>query len=289
MPFSGGYAYGRRASYFQHLDHPEDARRLLKGELRTADGKAFRIPEDLTADYTAIFFSVPEPWSSKYGDDLYSPTSTALSFAAFAESRPMKDSQAVFVILGEEPHMGKLSDHRRYTKTPCTMLALPGGLDNPLVSRMGMLSTNRAVNSVLVNKEGRILAMVSGLTKRADRGGYTLTRVVTRLDMIKTCNLLDQGEIEAAKEFIFTLAPPHDPNALDANGQPVKKPRYRLSHLRARARVYMALGEWEKALADAEEVYAKQFASDEGMSLRTDQLLSDEALRNEIADKAKAK
>ena len=231
---------------------------------------------------------MPEPWRDDWREGFYLPTATALSFAAFCESRPIKDSQAAFVILGDEPHQGKLSDHRRYTKTPCIMLALPRGLEDPLVSRLGLLSTQRDVNSVLLNREGRVLGMVSGLTRRANRGGYTLSRMVTRLDFLKTCDLLEEGQVEAAKKFIFTLAPPHDPDAVDAQGRPLKKPRYRISHLRARTRVYMALEEWEKALLDAEEVCIKQMEKDKGMSLRTKQMEEDEAVRDRIMDQIKS-
>ena len=67
--------------------------------------------------------------------------------------------------------------------------------------------------------------------------------------------------------------------------RPLKKPRYPLAHLRSRARVYMALEEWDKALADAEEVVQRQLGTDGGMSLRTDELDESEALRDSIREK----
>ena len=75
-----------------------------------------------------------------------------------------------------------------------------------------------------------------------------------------------------------------DPNAVDARGRKLAKPTYSLAHLRARARVYMALKEWDKALADAEEVVQRQLGTDGGMSLRTDELDASEELRNTIIE-----
>lgn len=44
----------------------------------------------------------------------------------------------------------------------------------------------------------------------------------------------------------------------------------------------MALKEWDKALADAEEAVALQLSTDGGMSLRTKELDATEALRDQI-------
>ena len=44
----------------------------------------------------------------------------------------------------------------------------------------------------------------------------------------------------------------------------------------------MALKEWDKALADAEEVVQRQLGTDGGMSLRTPELDASEALRDGI-------
>lgn len=44
----------------------------------------------------------------------------------------------------------------------------------------------------------------------------------------------------------------------------------------------MALGDWESALADAEEVVQSQLSTDGGMSLRTKELDEAEQLRDEI-------
>ena len=80
----------------------------------------------------------------------------------------------------------------------------------------------------------------------------------------------------------MTLAPPYDPNAVDEKGRKLKKPEQHIAHVRARVRVFMALKDYDKALADAEEVYSRQYAADSGMSQRTMELDEAEKLRDEI-------
>lgn len=284
VPFTAGWSYGRREGYFQTKGDAENTRRMLKTELRMADGKPFRIPEDLSADYTAIFFSSPGPWSSQRDDGLPpSPIRTVSGFTSFAEARPGADVQTALAVFADEPHPGVIKDHKgKETEIPCTMLGVPGGLDNPVVHRLGMLSTTRGLNSVLVDRQGRILCAISGLATHSSRSGSTLVNVVTHQDALKVDALLEEGKVDAARDFILSLAPPYDPEAVDDRGRKLRKPNYALSHLRARARVYVALKQWDNALADAEEVCSRQLSKDGGMSLRTDQLEADEALRDEI-------
>ena len=84
--------------------------------------------------------------------------------------------------------------------------------------------------------------------------------------------MLESGEIEKAKQLIFKLDPPYDPEAVDEKGRKPKKLVYHHVNLRARARVYAALKEWDAALADAEEVV--KFLTSKGgwMSMRPDGL-----------------
>jgi len=100
---------------------------------------------------------------------------------------------------------------------------------------------------------------------------------------------LKRGDVAAAEKRIMELAPPYDPNAVDDRGRKLKEPKYSLAHIRARARVYMALKKWNKALEDAELVVARQLGAAGGMSLRTDELNESEALRDMILEKLGAK
>ncbi|GAA5480183.1 hypothetical protein [Haloferula helveola] len=284
VPFTAGWSYGRRENYFQTIGDPEEARRMVKTELRTEDGGTLRIPEDLDSDWTAIIFSQPGPWNSKRDDGLPpSPDRLLRQLAEFAAARPNEDLKVYHAAFGGDAESVKAGFGDKGAPSP--VLIVPDGPDNPLVQRLGILSEDDQINSVLLNKDGRVIVMLSGLAKQSGKGPATLINVVEAADEAAVGDLLENGNLDAAKSRILALAPPFDPTAVDDRGRPLKAPKYSLYHLRARARVYMALEEFDKALADAEEVVQRQLGTDGGMSLRTDELDDSEALRDTIREK----
>ncbi len=288
VPFSAGWSYGRREGYFQTKGDTEEAHRILRTELSTGEGKPLRIPEDLDSQWTVIVFAKPAPWNSKKDDGLSpSPQNLLKSFAKFTATRPAGDVKVLLAVLGgdvESTRAGLVDAKNPKNNVDCPIFAVPGGMDNPLVHRLGILSEDSQINSVLVNKEGRIAVALSGLVNQGRQDGGTILNVIMREDEKAIAAALDRGDIQAAKDKIFTLAPPVDPNAVDERGRKLPKPTFSLAHIRARARVYMALKEWDKALADAEEVVQRQLGTDGGMSLRTDELDASEQLRDYILE-----
>lgn len=282
VPFTAGWSYGRRESYFMATGDPDDARRMLRTELRTLDGEPLRIPDDLDSQWTAIIFAKPGPWNRKRDDGLpASPERLVKPLADFAASRPAGDGKVYLAMLDGDA--GTIRAGFEGKDPPCPVLVVPAGVDNPLIHRLGILSEDNQINSVLIAKDGRIVVTVSGLARQSGKGGTTLTNVIERDDEKFVAAALERGDLEAAKARIFSLAPPFDPAAVDARGRPLKKPQTSLFHLIARARVYMALKEWDKALADAEEVVQRQLGTDGGMSLRTPELDAAEQLRDNIS------
>jgi tetratricopeptide (TPR) repeat protein len=281
VPFTAGWSYGRREDYFMTKGDREEAHRLLRTELLTLDGEPLRIPDDLDSQWTAIIFAKPGPWSRKRDDGLpASPEGLAKKIADFAASRPPGDGKVYIAMLGGDT--GAIRAGFDGKDAPCPVLTVPGGMANPLIQRLGILSEDNQINSVLIGKDGRIAVAFSGLTKQNGRGGTSITNVIERDDAKFVSAAIERGDIETAKARIFSLAPSFDPEARDDRGRPLKKPQYGLAHLSARARVYMAIEDWDKALADAEEVVQRQLGTDGGMSLRTDELDEAEQLRDKI-------
>jgi tetratricopeptide (TPR) repeat protein len=284
VPFTAGWSYGRRADYFLTKGDSEKAHRMLRAELRTLDGGIFRIPEDLDTEWTAIVFAQPGPWNKKRDDGLpVSPERLVQSLADFATSRPGADMKVYLATFGGDAEAIKAGFGEKGSPSP--VLTVPDGLNNPLVHRLGILSEDNELNSLLISKDGRIVVVLSGLAKQSGRGGSSLVNVIQKADEEFVSAALERGDIDAAKSRILALAPPFDPEAVDEKGRKLKIPQYSLSHLRARARAYMALEEWDKALADAEEVVQRQLGTDGGMSLRTDELDESEELRATILRK----
>ena len=284
-PFTAGWSYGRREDHFLTKGDAEQASRMLKAELRTMDGKPLHIPGDLDAPWTIILLSQPTPWSKQRDDGLpSSPAGTLRLFTEFANSRPAGDVKVLLATLGGDPQKAHEELLGGNINPEVPVLSVPDGIDNPLAHRLGILSEDSQFNSVLLTKDGRIAAVISGLGKQSGRGGVPLNQIICQADEAAVSAALEKGDIEAAKALIFSLAPPFDPEAVDERGRPLKKPQLDSAHLRARAGVYMALGEWDKALADAEEVVQRQLGTDGGMSLRTKELDAAEELRDSIKE-----
>ncbi len=282
VPFTAGWTFGRRESYFLGKGDAENAHRILRAELSTDQGKPLRIPEDLDSQWTAIVFAKSAPWNSKREDGLSaSPKNTLKSFANFAAARAGGDVKVMLALLGGDVVSARaaLDDPKNpKNNVECPIVTVPGGMNNPLIRRLGILSEDVQLNSVLVNKDGRIAVMLSGIDHREG----VILNVIMREDEKAISALLEHGDIQAAKDKIFALAPPFDANAVDAKGRKLPKPTISLAHLRARAKVYMALKDYDAALVDAEEVVQLQLGTDGGMSLRTDELDESEALRDEV-------
>lgn len=282
-PFQAGWTYGRRENNLLSGGDVEQAHRILKTELRTADGKTLRIPEDLDSEWTMILFSSPSPWSTKRDDGLpASPERTLQSFNQFAATRPPGDVKVLLVTFGGDAEQTRAELLASRSKVDVPVLSIPDSIDNPLVKRLGILSEDQQLNSVLLAKDGRIALVVSGFGRQGHGGGGTLGTVICNADEMVVNAALERGDVEAAKQRILTLAPLFDSEAVDERGRKFKKPEHPIAHLRARARVHAALKEYDRALTDAEEIYSRQYAADSRMSQRTSELDEAERFRNEI-------
>ena len=278
VPFTAGWSYGRREEYHMAKGDPEPANRLLKAVLNNADGTPFRIPEDLDDEWNLIVFSMPAPWQSKRDDGLPpSPGRSMQPMNVFAAARPQGDVKVRLALLGGDAEATRAALSTGKVPFASPILMVPDGINDPLLARLGILSEDNELNTLLIRKDGRIGLMASGLSSRV-----ALTNVILREDEMRVIRALEQGELDAAKQMIFTLAPPFDPEAVDERGRKPKPPSYSSFHLRARARVYVAMKELDKALADAEEVVRRHLGTDGGMSLRSPELDEAEALRDSI-------
>ncbi|MCH7226280.1 hypothetical protein [Haloferula sp. A504] len=282
VPFTAGWSFGRRLKNEMTKGSIEEARRMLKLELATSDGKTFRIPEDLEADYTAILLAQPGTWRGNDREDTRPPSPSRIlrNFPGYALQRPDVDLRVA--MLGKADEQAVLEDikvRNSETQWDHPILEIPGGMNNPLVHRLGMLDDEAC--AVLVDKQGRIL---TNLTSEVGNVSSVFPDTIHLLDEQFVMEALKRGDIEAAEQRIMSLAPPYDPEAVDEKGRKLPEPKYSLPHLRARARVYMALQEWEKALADAEVVFQAELGKAGGMSLRTKELDEAEALRDSIKE-----
>ena len=281
-PYMAGWSFGRRQGYFLSWGEPEDARRVLQAELKTLDGDAFRIPKDTAGKWTAIIF-MGRPDHQKRDFHSQAFLTRTLSHAIkFAEGRPFKDVSIIAAILDDDADAARKALAEKETLDDFPTLLLPGGMQNPIVQKLGILDADERVNIVILRSDGTIAAALSGLTLSYQKGSV-IQNVLEWHDEKAIDDALSSGDLEKAKRLAFKLAPLVEPVPPDENKR-VKKSDTTISlpHLRSRAKVYMAMKDWRAALADAEEVYLRLKRRDGFLSMRTDELEEAERLRATI-------
>jgi hypothetical protein len=143
-------------------------------QLKTLDGKALSLP-DTKSDRLTLFLFV-EP-SGKDGTELASaiyappvaptprnknPSPSGLLASAYAVARQNNNGlQCVTVFLSDD--VAKVKAIRDKYSLPGVIAVTPGGLTNPIVNRLGILSPDRDVNSFLVRRDGTIAWSKNGL------------------------------------------------------------------------------------------------------------------------------
>jgi hypothetical protein len=288
VPFSAGWTFDRRQGYFMTQGYADDAKRMLRTELKTADGKNLRIPEDLEKEWTILMFAQPEPWSKKREDGLpESPEALLINMNKFAKARPHSDVGVMMAMLSGDAATTRETLLNGRCQFDGPVLSVPDGMKNPLMQRLGILSPDEKINTVLIRKDGWIAAVVSGLAEQSGPRGITICNVVENEDENTILAMLGRDDVQAAKDKMLALAPPYDPNAVDAKGRKLPEPQFSTAHLRARARVYMALKDWDKAKGDAAVVAQRQLETDGWLSLRTPELDAAEALKAAILEQMK--
>ena len=270
VPFVAGWTYGRRSGFLMSLGDPDEVERTIEGSLETLDGKAFELPIEGSDQWTVLLFT--KVWTDTKKAPIYSTVERYLN--PNLEKRGLKNVKVVVAVLGSDA--GKLDALLKERPLSCEVVLVPGGVNHPFVKQFGVLDEDERANALVVRSDGKVVNVVSGLSMSHAKGDV-LINIIEWQDREAVVDLLETGKVQEAKEMIMTLAPPYDPEAVDARGRKLKKPEYSLSLLRARARVYLAMKEWDKALADAEEVAKRKMQKDGWMSLRTEQLDEDEA------------
>jgi hypothetical protein len=280
-PLSTGTSYGRHEGYFLSQGQPEECRRVLEIELKTLKGESFPSPKETAGKWTAILFCAP-------GKDADSPLHKELlaaskAMVAYAQKRTSGDLSVVAAFLDED--VRRIESLLEDKPIGCPAFIVPGGVRNPAVARLGLLSEDERPNLVVLRPDGSIAAILSGLALWGRQRADILQNVIEWQDEKDVTDALERGDIEEARRLAFQFAPPEIPEPEEEKKKPVMKSGSpSLPHLRSRARVSMALKQWDAALADAEELVDRKTARDASLSLRTDELDEAEQLRDTIVE-----
>lgn len=242
------------------LDAPADTSGPVRGEFKTLAGEKLRLPQATDGKLTLLMFVEP-PAAGEFP--------TLINGAVSEDSRGRKVEtlgvmQHAFQFAGQHVHneikviAAFPSDDTDRIKAlmqkhawPCQVVTLPGGLSNPLVRRLGILSADRVPNIVLLRPDGTIVWKLSGLVHpqvRSEGLGETLGVIsralktqIDRYEIERAIVVLEQGNHdEAVRLFSGPFPPPERPNP-DGWTAP---------RLHGRALARIQLKRWEPALAD---------------------------------------
>ena len=178
----------------------------------------------------------------------------------------------------------KEKEEKKRTKGPDTYssLLLPGGLQNPIVRKLGILTDEEKpkINILMLRPDGSIAVALSGLTMSAQKGSV-IQNVIEFHDENLVDAALAQDDLDEAKRLAFAHAPVEQRPPPDAprNWKPKK---LSVPHLRSRAKVYLAMGDLKAASVDAEQAYLAVNIQAGYISMRTDELEETEALKATI-------
>ena len=247
VPFVAGWTYGRRQQWDLSRGYQDEVKRHVRAELHTLDRKSYLLPEDSKGKWTAVLFT------NSWVDDKRArlPSTVTRYLNPYIKKRGRDDLQVIVAVLD-----GEVAPIQKYLKEKplnCEVLTVPGGVSNPLVRQLGILDEDIGINALILRPDGSVAASLSEMTMTRSKHEL-IPNIISWSDEEAVMALLEKGEIEKAKDHIFTVAPPFDPKAVDGKGRPLKKPIENYVHLRARAHVYLALGDKKAALNDAEEM-----------------------------------
>jgi hypothetical protein len=229
------------------LAAPNPASRVLVATLKDLEGGELKIPDVTKKKMTGIIFVEP-------------PVDTSDRDVCV---RRVKDFAGQFSRQGVPVIVAFLSEDTGAVKSMIKECGgsfraamVPGGLGNPLVRRLGILSADRMPNPFLLHGDGTIAWWISGLT-------YTVARTpmehavstsiginIEKLRTDRTFQPLEQGDFRRAVLLLTERLPPKKGGDW-----------WTADRFQGRALAHMGLKDWKAALTDVDAAMAARSAA----------------------------
>ncbi len=249
--------YGYIVSPREHaINHGLEAmtERLPAIALKTLDGGSLSLPRDSQDRLTLLMFVEPpaDPEADfpvpldKDGKPQKNndPLRNVMNYAfEFAERHVNKEVEVIAAFLCDDAD--RVQGLMEKNEWPCRAAMVPGGLRNPLVRQLGVLSSDRIPNVYLLRRDGTVAWHTSGFVYKSDFGYPFAIRLAMKVH-IELCDTqlayraLADGEFAKAKQiFSGPFLPEKD-----------ERYRWRAPRFHGRAMANIGLNDWEAALSD---------------------------------------
>ena len=251
--------YGGTVSPRAHaVNHGLDPmiRRLPDIVLKTLDGGTLNLPKNTEGKLTLLLFVEPpaDPGSDfpvrldgKGQPTKNDPLRSVMGYAfEFAERHIHKEVEVIAAFLCDDAD--RVRELMEKNEWSCRAAMVPGGLNNPMVQQLGVLSSDRIPNVFLLRRDGTVAWHTSGFSYKSDYGYPFAIRLAMKVhievsDTELAYRALAEGDFKKAKRvFSGPFLPEKD-----------ERYQWRGPRFHGRALANMGLKDWAAALADIDE------------------------------------